>query len=471
MVRSIMHCILTCIIGFLYIDSAQAGINDDLNQYFNKLGFSSNISSPSAYHGQAAGYYSGGSVFTRNAVRDVQIVQLDLPSYRSGCGGIDLYAGGFSFINSDQLVSVLKNILNNAEAYSFTLAMETVTPEIANVMKYWYDLANKVNQANVNSCETAEGLVGGLWPKTRAAHQRVCEDVGSSTNYFSDWAAARQGCGVGGDDSNVMNSGKQNPYFKNIIVDNGNIAWKAIQKVGFLKSDPELAELFMSLSGTVIIYNNGSGEHANVEHVTYPALIEDDKILNSLLHGGNAKIYQCDTTDADGCLHLHQEKMTISDGNAFSSHVAKILDHIVTKIYEDKPLNDEEIGLLQSTSLPIYKILNVEAAFEKDKAVVDVASYADIIAVDILFQYLRESLLIVKNSIATLPYPDQILAELQPNLERELVNLRKQQEGAYKQLALSLQLIEQTQTLERMLAGDLSTELSNTLSWAKGLHS
>src|ERR1700733_10357390 len=109
-----------------------ADINQDLNAYFNKLGFSSNVTGASAYHGQSAGFYSGGSVFTRNAVRDVQIIQMDLPSYRSGCGGIDLYAGGFSFIDSDKLVETLKNILNNAAAYSFTLAMETVTPEISN---------------------------------------------------------------------------------------------------------------------------------------------------------------------------------------------------------------------------------------------------------------------------------------------------------------------------------------------------
>src|SRR6185295_20074410 len=102
------------ILFFLFFKIAHAGINDDLNNYFNKLGFSSNVTGSNAYHGQSAGFYSGGSVVTRNAVRDVQIVQIDLPSYRSGCGGIDLYAGGFSFINGDTLVATMKDILNNA---------------------------------------------------------------------------------------------------------------------------------------------------------------------------------------------------------------------------------------------------------------------------------------------------------------------------------------------------------------------
>lgn len=468
MIKKIV-CYGVFLIGNFFSFLACAGINQDLNDYFNKLGFSSNITSASAYHGQSAGYYSGGSVFTRNAVRDVQIIQVDLPSYRSGCGGIDLYAGGFSFINSDQLVSTLKNILNNAAAYSFTLAMETVTPEIANVMKYWYDIANVVNQSNVNSCEAAETLVGGLWPKNRAAQARICEDVGTGTGLFTDWAAARQGCGTGGKFTESMSRGKQNPHYKNMIIDSGNIVWKATQQIGFLKSDPELAELFMSLSGTVVLYKNGSGDNANIVHQQYPAIVENNDILTALLYGSKAKIYQCDTTDPDGCLHPKAVEMTISQDNAFSARVAKILTNIVNKIYDDKPLNDEEIGLLQSTSLPIYKMLNVTASFQKDKAVIDVAGYADVVATDILFQYLHESLNIVRNAIKTLPYPDEILAELTPSLEREMAELRKKQGSAYQQLAQYTQIIEQTQVLERMLAADFSSELASTLSWARGL--
>ena len=308
-----------------------ADINQDLNAYFNKLGFSSNVTGASAYHGQSAGFYSGGSVFTRNAVRDVQIIQMDLPSYRSGCGGIDLYAGGFSFIDSDKLVETLKDILNNAAAYSFTLAMETVTPEISNVMKYWYDVANIVNQANVNSCEAAEALVGGVWPKNRAAQARICEDVGMGTNFYSDWAAARQGCGVRGKFTKSMNRGKQNPYYKNMVIDSGNIVWKATQQIGFLKSNTQLAELFMSLSGTVMLYKNGSGDNANIEHEQYPSIVDNNDILTALLYGGKAKIYQCDTTDPDGCLHPKENvEITISKDDAFSARVAKILTNIVT---------------------------------------------------------------------------------------------------------------------------------------------
>jgi len=64
------------------------------------MGMVSNTTGAQAYQGQQAGYYSGGSLYARNTVRNVQLVGIDLPSYRSGCGGIDLYAGGFSFVNT-----------------------------------------------------------------------------------------------------------------------------------------------------------------------------------------------------------------------------------------------------------------------------------------------------------------------------------------------------------------------------------
>ena len=114
-------------------------------------------------------------------------------------------------------------------------------------------------------------------------------------------------------------------------------------------------------------------------------------------------------------------------------------------------------------------MLNVTASFQKDKAVIDVAGYADVVATDILFQYLHESLNIVRNAIKTLPYPDEILAELTPSLEREMAELRKKQGSTYQQLAQYTQIIEQTQVLERMLAADFSSELASTLSWARGL--
>lgn len=444
-----------------------ADINSDLDNYFNNLGFSSNTTSPHAYQGQQAGYYTGGSLNMRNQVRDVQIMQVSLPSYRSGCGGIDIFGGSFSMLNADELMELMQNILNNAGAYAFTLALETATPELENIMNKWNNYLNFVNQSNINSCEMAESLVGGMWPKTRGAQQRICEDIGTSNGTFADWAAAKQGCGVDGGIDKALSQAKKDGRYKDLVLDNGNIVWKAIQRHAFLQSDSELAELFMSLSGTVVLTKAGDG---TIQNKTYPALVENNNLVKALLEGDKATIYRCDTTDTDGCLSPKDDKdIYISKDNAFKSHVAKLLRSMADKIMTDKALSDEEIGLLQSTSLPIYKMLNVQAAYMKDGNLPDVDQYADVIALDILYQYLHESLSLIKQSVAVLPYPDSILEKIEPGIEQEMRNLVSERKNAYSELVTTTQLIEETQAIERMLTGEFSSEFASTISWAKGL--
>lgn len=444
--------------------SIYAGIDSDLKLFFDSLGFDNNISTPSAYKGQEAGYYTGGSVFARTQVRDLQIAQIDLPSYRSGCGGIDIFAGGFSFINSDQLVAVFKNILNNAKGYAFTLAMETATPQIANVMKYLNAAATEINKMNVNSCEAGVGLVGSLWPRTQEAQRRVCEDIGAKSGIFTDYAAAKHGCGSGGKLTTTLNKGSG--VYKNMVFKEGNIAWKAIQQNGFLRSDIALAELFMSLSGSIIVRPNGSDDDAAASFICIPSLAANKDLLRALLYGGVATIYKCDETD--NCLSPAINKITIAEEKSLGFQVKKILQDIAQKIQDNTAITKTEIGLLQATGLPVYKMLNLQTAFYKDQMILDVSHYSEIIAIDILFQYLSENLNIVRTSSSNLQYPEEIMHKFTVGIDMARAAIRTEQKSAYAQITTTTQLIQQTQLIEQMLAGYLSSQMTQTMKWAKG---
>ncbi len=450
------------------ISSSMASVNSDLNNFFNDLGFSDNTTAPNAYSGQEAGYYSGGSLFARDSVRDVQIAQVQLPSFRSGCGGIDLFAGGFSFVNSQQLVNLMNNIINNSMGYAFNLAIESVTPEIANVMKYINTLANTINNANINSCETAAGLVGTVWPKTHEAQQQVCEDIGNTNGLFTDWAEARQQCSKGGDMTQMLNRAQNDPSYQSMLLTNGNIAWKALQKNAFLSSDPELAELLMSLSGTLIL-QSGSNDDANHQFKVLASLAADNQLLKALLHGGTAKVYFCDSIDPEGCLNPSIKTLNISPDSGLQTQVSRLLQDMTDKILTDTALTQTEIGLLQSTRLPVYKMLNVQNAFAGDKQVIDIVSYADVIATDILFQYLDENLSVVHTSVSSLQYPESIMKPFEQGVNQARASVRSTQSNATSQISLAAQLINQTQTIEQMLAGELSSQMSNTLQWADKL--
>jgi conjugative transfer pilus assembly protein TraH len=148
---------------------AHSGINGDLDHFFNNLGYMSNTTNPGAYNSQAAGSYAGGSLFARNQVRQYQLIQLDLPSYRAGCGGIDLYMGSMSYLSKDNMVALQKSIMSNGTSYAFELAMATTAPEMKDVADGLRQVEQFLNNASINSCETAQNFVGGLWPKTQAS--------------------------------------------------------------------------------------------------------------------------------------------------------------------------------------------------------------------------------------------------------------------------------------------------------------
>jgi conjugative transfer pilus assembly protein TraH len=307
-------------------------------------------------------------------------------------------------------------------------------------------------------------LVGGLWPNTRAAQQRVCQDIGTGTGFFSDWAQARQGCGIGNKSKEVLARGKGDPRYKDLVLDQGNLAWQAIQKNPFLRSNAELSFLFMTLSGSIIIKGQGKSI------VATPSGTKDKSLLKALLYGGNAEILYCvDSLDANGCLELGKTTIVITPENAFQGIVKALLEDMVTKMRRDETLSEAQIGLIGNTSLPILSMLRAQVAFNQLKSPVNTAQYADIIAFDILLQYLEESLAIVKNSASLLSYPPQELKKFNSGITEGENAIKALRKSAYEEVTKMTLMIEHTQFIEKMLAGALSTELSNNLSWAKSL--
>lgn len=453
----------------LYISSTVfANISKDVNNFFDGLGMESNTTAPNAYQGQRAGYYSLGSMYARNSVRNVQIVQVDLPSVNAGCSGIDIFAGGFSYVNRDEIVKMMRNILNSSKAFAFKLTLAEVTPIIKNVLGDVQGIANDINKMNINSCETAEALVGSLWPKTRAAQQQVCQDIGNNTGIFNDWAAARQGCSTRDYDS-TMEAGKKNPKYKNLILDNGNIVWKALQANNFVSNDIELSELFMSLSGTIIINKQGNTDGGSTKFKVLQSLAKDKSLYKAILYGDQAKIYKCD--EGKECLNppISLQTIKVAKSDALVNKVRSILKNISDKIIQDVPLSEKEQGLIQATRIPIYKILNIQAAFQKDSNILDIESYADVIATDILFQYLQENIDMVRTASHTLQLPADLMNLFNQGIDIALNDIREEERKAQAKISMTMHLIEETQVIEKMLAGQLSSQLGNSLTWAKSL--
>ena len=454
------------IISSVFITNTNASIQNDLEKSFNKITGVHNTSS--AYHSQSAGHYSGGSFYARNQIRNQQIMHINLPKVGAGCGGIDLYFGGISYIKKDEAIQLAKKVMQNAGAYAFNLALESVSPMISNTMKDLRNVATTINNANINSCELATGLVGSVFPKTEAAQRQVCQDIGTSSGYMNDYVSARMDCANASKRNQVFKKSKETGY-DNFLAGSLNFAWKAIKANPLFGSDNELSEVMMSLSGTIVYKYDKDGQDSSSKKV-YPSLATNNDFLKSLLEGGEVEVYGCDTYLADECLNPDLKKIRINHNASLIYKVEDAMDKIVSKIREgDEPLTDEEKGFIQSTSLPVFKMLNVQSAFMKDLSSLNIKTYSELIASDILYQYLDESLNAITDRARTLQLPENEYREFLSSLDRAKRIIRQKRLDTYEMRSSAIQMIEQTLLLEKKLASQVQAPISDAMAWSDNI--
>ena len=115
-----------------------------LDRFFESLGGQVNQSTPGSYQDQAAGYYTGGGYVMRQNNAVIQPINISLPSLGAGCNSLDMYFGSLSFLQTDKLVQLGRQVMTGIPTYGFQLALKTMSPQIENMLsqlrKYVQDM-------------------------------------------------------------------------------------------------------------------------------------------------------------------------------------------------------------------------------------------------------------------------------------------------------------------------------------------
>ncbi|HHF7368348.1 TPA: conjugal transfer protein TraH [Legionella bozemanae] len=446
-----------CLFGFF--STVEANVSTDLDNFFNGMGYASNVTSPAAFESQAAGFFGGGSLYARNQVRQYQLVQLDLPSYRAGCGGIDLFTGSMSFLSEQKLVDLGKSVMTNAGVYAVDVMLASTVPELKQVRDYLQQLEQMANQASINSCQLSQNMVGGIWPKTAESQQKICKDQAAmgKEGLFSDYVKARMACSGNGFD-NVMNKASQDETRKKQVVLNKNLVWSLLQSKSFLNSDRELAEMVMSLTGTLII--DKEGKVTNV-----PSLASNADLINALVGTGNgvrtAKIWRCkDVTAGNQCMQVSLQDITIAENSTLTSKVREIIRTINTKLAKDEKPTSREINFLSMTSLPVMKFLSVLNSTQYSSAAVDIEEYATLIAHDLLTHYLTELLAEVSNATAGSELNSDLVNDIQKRIHTATSKVTALDPKVGRKLKEKLSLIEHMARIEKQVASTMNSTVS-----------
>ena len=111
--------------------------------------------SPGSFEDQTRGYLTAGGMSGRVDVHNDYLMSLTLPKIKAGCGGIDMFLGGMSFLDPDYLVQKLESILQAAPAVAFQYLLETLDEKMGNIISKMEAATNFLNSIQVNDCRMA----------------------------------------------------------------------------------------------------------------------------------------------------------------------------------------------------------------------------------------------------------------------------------------------------------------------------
>lgn len=426
-----------------------------MEDFYSGAGAVVNITDPGVYQTQGATVYSGGGMTLRIPGKNLQPIAFTPPGIKSGCGGIDFWAGSFSFINKDAFVQFLRNIGQNAVGYFFQLALESISPEIAGVLKDLNKLAQDMNKFNMNSCDAAKTFVDSM-DKQFSIGKKIHDATtfgtadGSSSDYMASISNFRTDvdAAINKIDEFFTSSGGNKDAGNHQVVPTAsyNVLYKALApsmipdsaghsltNAGF--TEDEIGMLIALTGSTIVRVISGTADGKGGSQVTeyMPPIIND---LKTFMGDGSDtstfKIYDCVGNPADvnnkavssngtigpengeGCTSLAMlgtAKTKDYTGKGFKKIVAEAIQQMSDNMKDRSPQTALTMKIAVMSSLPIYQILKTahESQFHSGQGFTAgpvspddlVAALSDTVAYEIASHYMEYMLKESKKAMST----------------------------------------------------------------------
>ena len=287
------------------------------------------------------------------------------------------------------------------------------------------------------------------------------------------YAAAKHGCGTRGQRASTNESAGTDYADVNPGVAR-NYTWHVLKESAFFNPsgtfDRELAEYAMTLIGTVIYVPPKDDEPGKFVPFAGDA---SSTLVSALLdgtQGQSVRVFRCDETDQ--CLNPTFEQMSLSNTKAIRPRVAQLIGNMVDAIRSDTAIGNAEKELLQVASVPLYKILTVQAAYGRGMPTDDRDTLAEIASVDLLYAILDQIVSEAGRSMANFIAADEAkLAIWRGQVADVRSSLIQRQATGQAKVSAIMQIIEKTAMIENALAASMSPSMSAALDWSRGLQS
>lgn len=224
---------------------------------------------------QSRGGLVGGSFTARIPTKPISVFAVDPPRISAGCGGIDMVGGSFSFINSDELVALLRTIGQQAKALLFKLAVDAINKSIGGLITEFSEKVQAMNDMLKNTCAVAQGAVDLFAPdswktgiegqqktyseKFAAAGGAVGDMFAGIKKGFTDWEWSKKKT-----ENTALATGKvKDPNMYNLVwrqARDSNALQRLAQGVGVGDNYGVALMLMINVTGTAINKENTGSE-------------------------------------------------------------------------------------------------------------------------------------------------------------------------------------------------------------------
>lgn len=473
-----LAALLINIISPLYTHAS----DDKLTDMFQEFGFYVNNTEPGAYTAQSRGFISGGGLSARSRYKEITWGSVTPPSLRAGCGGLDIFFGGVSFLNLQAYVDMLKSIGQNALGYAFELGLEAVCPTCNSVLKFLQNKANELNKFNTDSCNAAKYLVNNILPVNEMAQSAIqrCESQLTWSGLY-DENTAHQKCITDNAEMGKIyeksREGKQDDK-KNEDGVPGIATLNALRKFGAAER-----ALALNLLGTYV--HKGPEDEGKTPGVIYVAPTINFK---DIMYGKpNAKIWYPKTIDNPTYAGLGNSEIDslgdpifytnipnpivkslfdnyLKDGG-FVGTVKLQMEGILANLNANTPLTAEQKQFIDASVVPILNILDSTRHMDGvPGAIMD--SYAGIIAGNMIEElingYAREA---ITNSNKQDQVKDEMFIDrietVKNDVHKDLVKTVQHYEAMFKSYEINKFFFDQ-------LSYRVSTQLAKAITSAGG---
>jgi conjugative transfer pilus assembly protein TraH len=148
---------------------------DWVGEWFDQ---STSVSS-GGYQNQQRGFYSAGGFSGRYRMTNDFLVTASPPRLEVGCGGIDVFGGGLSYLDPEYVVEKFERIIQAAPAFAFDLAMTQYCQVCKDSMNTLTAITDQLNSIQVNDCRMSKRLVQAVAEDKNVAKELWAEAAGN----------------------------------------------------------------------------------------------------------------------------------------------------------------------------------------------------------------------------------------------------------------------------------------------------